>query len=435
MLEYDADDRLVWDQWLLSTSRQVGKSYLLRILAMWRLDQAEWFGEEQLVLHTGKDLPVCREVQRPARTWARRHKHDGFGAREVNGQEEVSAPDGSRWIIRGRDSVYGYSASLAFVDEAWCVGVTVVDEGLEPTMTEREQSQLGLISTAHRRSTSLFPSRRSLALDHVDDPEDVLILEWSAPPGSALGDEAAWRAASPHWSDRRATLMRAKLDRAVAGEADPEDGDEDPLESFRSQWLNDWSVERQARLSGRDEPLTNAETWAGALDLNANVIPGCPVAISCEDNYGNGAAVAFACQLPDGRTLVSGSTFARRSQAAIQAVELASRYPGARLCLPASLRAAEGFPRPPLVDAVVDVGTPAMRDGLPLVRELLGEGRLVHDGGDDLAGQVIAALVVPASTGLAVSPRSPRADLLRAAVFAVHDVMRAPVVFEPPAIF
>jgi hypothetical protein len=76
-----------------------------------------------------------------------------------------------------------------------------------------------------------------------------------------------------------------------------------------------------------------------------------------------------------------------------------------------------------------------MRDGLPMIRELLAEGRLVHDGSDTLAGQIIAALVVPASTGLAVSPRSPRADLLRAATFAVHDVCRADAVAEAPAIF
>ena len=321
------------------------------------------------------------------------------------------------------------------MDEAWCVGITVVDEGLEPTMTEREQAQLVLISTAHRRSSSLFPSRRALAIDCVDDPADVLLIEWSASPGAALDDEHAWRAASPHWTDRRETLIRAKLDRAHAGESDPDDGDEDPLEAFRSQWLNDWSVERQARLLGRDEPLTSAEIWAGALDLNANVVPGLPVTIACEDYYGNGASVAIAAQQPDGRVLVFGQTFPRRSQAASCALEYSVRYPGARLALPSSLRAAEGFPRPPQVVSIVDVGTAAMRDGLPMIRELLAEARLVHDGSDALAGQMIAALVVPASTGLAVSPRSPRADLLRAATFAIHDVCRADAVAELPAIF
>ena len=57
LMEYDDENRLIWNQRLMSTARQVGKSWLLRILAMWRLTQSGWFGEEQLVLHTGKDLP------------------------------------------------------------------------------------------------------------------------------------------------------------------------------------------------------------------------------------------------------------------------------------------------------------------------------------------------------------------------------------------
>ena len=75
------------------TARQVGKSYLLTELLLWRICQGERFGEPQLVLHTGKDLPICRDVQRPARMWARR-QGDGWYAREANGREEVGAPDG-----------------------------------------------------------------------------------------------------------------------------------------------------------------------------------------------------------------------------------------------------------------------------------------------------------------------------------------------------
>ena len=70
-LEHDADGLLVWITVLLTTSRQVGKSVLLRGGATWRLHQADLFGEEQTIMHTGKDLPVCKEVQRLARQWAK----------------------------------------------------------------------------------------------------------------------------------------------------------------------------------------------------------------------------------------------------------------------------------------------------------------------------------------------------------------------------
>ena len=435
LLEYDSDEKLVWLVALLSTSRQVGKSWLLRSLAMWRIHQAEFFGEEQLAIFTGKDLPVCREIQRPARTWAKQHRHDGYGVRETNGQEEIIAPDGSRWIIRGRDSVYGYAGTLGLVDEAWHVPGSVVDEGLEPTMVEREQGQLVLTSTAHRRATSLYPSRRAAALGDVCDPSDVLLIEWSAEPGTDLDDRQAWRAASPHWTARRERLIESKLSRARSGEGDPEDADDDPLSAFRSQWLNDWSVEREERLRGRDEPLIGAEEWSAALELSAVPTFGSPVSIAVEDWYGKGSAVAVATRLPDGRILTFGETHPRRSLAARRATELAGRYPNSRLLLPASLRAAEGFPAPPVVEALVDTGTTSTREALPLLRELLAEGVLVHDGSADLAGQVIAALVVPSSAGLAMSPHSPRSDLLRCAAWAVLDVARADIRLELPAIF
>jgi hypothetical protein len=136
LLEHDEAGGLIWLESLLSTSRQVGKSVGLRGVASWRLHQAPRFGEEQLVLHTGKDLPVCKEVQRPARAWARERRDLGYGVREQNGNEEVTAPDGSRWVVRGKDSVYGYGATLGMGDEAWGIPPGVVEDGLEPTMAE-----------------------------------------------------------------------------------------------------------------------------------------------------------------------------------------------------------------------------------------------------------------------------------------------------------
>src|SRR3546814_10551583 len=66
---------------------------------------------------------------------------------------DVCSSDLSRWLIRGRGSIYGYSASLAAVDEAWKVPPEVVDDGLEPTMAERASAQVGLISTEIGRAS------------------------------------------------------------------------------------------------------------------------------------------------------------------------------------------------------------------------------------------------------------------------------------------
>ena len=105
------------------------------------MQQTERFGEPQDVLHTGKDMAICKEVQRPVRAWARSRL--GCKVREANGEEEIELlENGSRWMLKAKEAVYGYSASLGVADEAWKVRAASIEEGLEPTMVEREQPQL-----------------------------------------------------------------------------------------------------------------------------------------------------------------------------------------------------------------------------------------------------------------------------------------------------
>jgi len=425
LLEVDAAGEFVWLVVLLSTARQVGKSVLVCMLASWRITQAERFGEEQLVVHTGKDLPVCREVQRASRAWARQHRDDGWNALDANGKEEVSAPDGSRWIVRGKDSVYGYSASMPMVDEAWDVTAAAVDEGLEPTMMERRYPQLVIVSTANRRATSLFPSRRAGAIDQLRDPEDVLLLEWSAHEESELEDEDAWRAASPHWSPRRASMIRSKVARALAGEGDVEDVEEDPVESFRGQYLNIWTPPT-ARLVGRDEPLVGVEVWAGCADVQASPGSG-PLAVAIEDYFGLGAAVGVAAWTDDGeRVLVWGGTFPGRGAALAWAERMVEQRPGSAGLCGASLLAWAQAALAPSSPLVLDgVGLAQTRGALAGMRDLIAERRLVHDAGWALTNQATSVLVVPGTAGLAISPRSPRSDLLRAVAWAAQRLVDA----------
>lgn len=93
---------LVWLSVLLTTSRQVGKSVLVGDLALWRLEQAERWGEPQLALLTSKDNAAAADVHRPSLAWARAQR---WKVREANGEQEIAAPDGSRWAIRGSGSV------------------------------------------------------------------------------------------------------------------------------------------------------------------------------------------------------------------------------------------------------------------------------------------------------------------------------------------
>jgi hypothetical protein len=65
-------------------------------------------------------------------------------------------------------------------------------------------------------------------------------------------------------------------------------------------------------------------------------------------------------------------------------------------------------------------GLAQSRTALPALRELVGSGGLVHDGGAALSAQVCNALVVPGAAGLSLSPRCPRSDLLRAVAWAAQ---------------
>jgi phage terminase large subunit-like protein len=428
LLEHDATGQLVWLDALISTARQVGKSVGLRELALWRLHQESLFAEEQLVLHTGKDLQACREVQRPARAWA---KQAGYQVREANNQEEICLPDGSRWLLRGQGSVYSYAASLAVADEAWGVHSQTVEEGLEPTLAERVNGQLVLFSTAHRRCTSLVPMRRAVALATWAHPKNTLLLEWSAPRNSDLEDRAAWRLASPHWTPGRERLLEGKLARVLAGHSEDPDED-DPVESFRSQFLNVWPARRLVATT-RAEPLVDVDTWNQALDLYAPVPDG-PLVVAIEDYFGLGAASAAAGVLPDGRVVTWGELHTSRTDAYAWAGFAIGRRDGCRVLVGASLPLAEAQAAVPEGTPVEHAGTAHTTAALPFLRSLVRAGRVAHPGSVDLLAQVKAVRLVPTSTaGLSVAHRGVRADLLKATAWCVAHA--ATPAAEPPEWF
>jgi len=422
-LEVDDQEQLVWETVVLSMARQLGKSWLLRELLFWRIHQGERFGEPQDVLHTGKDLAVCKEVQRPARVWAKA-RQQVYKVREVNGQEEVELlGDGSRWMLRAKEAVYGYSVSCAAADEAWKVRASSIEEGLTPTMAERVQPQLWLVSTAHRLATSLMLQRRQVALAGLEVGDGDLLIEWSAPRGVELDDVKAWRQASPHWSAHRQRLISKRLEAMRAGEADdPEEPD--PVESFRAQWLNQWP-KKAAMTVGDTETLLPAGLWAELADSVQSDLA--PVFVAVEDDYGRGAAVAVVAKLEDGRLDVGGWLRDDWDSAIDDVRWLVEARKVRQLLVGASLldRVPAGLPR------VTAAGARETRTGLALLRDLAVSGQLLHG---DMTPQLDEALglakVKEAPTGLFLVARGPT-HLIRALVWAVsaaHKPARVPTI-------
>jgi len=425
LLEVDAAGTLVWGAMVLTMARQLGKSWLLRELMLWRIHQGERFGEPQDVLHTGKDLAICKEVQRPARYWAKA-RPETYKVREVNGQEEIEfLADGSRWMLRAKEAVYGYSVGTAVVDEGWKVRPSSVDEGLEPTMAEREQPQLLLVSTAHRLSTALMLERRLGAVNALETGEGDLMVEWSTPRDRELDDRAGWRLASPHWTPQRERLIARKLEALRAGEIDdPEEPD--PESSYRCQWLNQWP-RTVTPAGGPLEDLLPTGMWARLAESDLTTEGAIYVAI--EDDYGRGAAVAAAGRTESGRIEVDGWLCANWDAAIGDVQRLAEWRQVRTLQVGASLLdrvPVEMSPRPR------PAGASETRVGLAIFRDLAGDGMLVHDDRTySLDDAIMAAKVRTNNTGLFLAGGA-ATHLVKAAVWAVsaaHRPVRLPAVY------
>lgn len=414
LLEVDAEGDLVWREAIISTPRRTGKSVLIRELAWWRLvDGPKLFGEPQTILHTSRTLATTLDVARPA---MKRAKDVGYWVGSATGREEIRAFDESSWLLKSEQGAYGLGAGLAICDEAWDYSPDVVAEGIQPTMMERAQAQLLIVSTAHRRATKLVPERRASALAEMAEPRRRLLVEWSSVAGEDL--LAACHAASPVWDKARRQYVEDAIDDARHAIAAP--GDIDPVSMLISQYANDWSAGRQlGRQKG--EPLVDGDRWDDA-EAGAD---GPPAVAAVEDFFGRSYAVAWAHTDPDTVDMVVGGQVVEdRPQLRLLLEGLAAGevLAGASICADAVL---EGFGAQP-------VGIRETKPALAELRRGVAEGRVFHDGSPDLTVQVGDVRVVGRDGGLAVLAGH-RSDVLRAAAWCVAHIeagrRTAPAVF------
>jgi hypothetical protein len=414
ILEHDVDGRLVWLEWLLSLARQGGKSWLLRELAMWRLQQAERIGEQQLVAHVGNKLINASEVQAEARAWAKARRGSGWLAYEQAGRQEVQTPTGDRWRCFAQASIYGFSSGFALVDEAWEILAEVVENAIEPVMAERLWPQIGIISTAHPLATSLFVDRRRMALE---PGADALILEWSSPPWLALDDREGWRLASPSWSAQRELLAEKAFRKAMKTRTSQVD-ELDPVQAFSCQYLNRWPdrVDHTVGLSGK--PLLPDGEW---LRLEAQAEIDGPVTFAIEDNAGVSVAIAAAGRTWDDRITVEAYALADRRLGWEWIMAHSAQHPGSQVLVGSALADDAAVLELGCAHEVMTLGD--TRAALSLLRQIVARQGVAHYGSPDLAEQVEALRVAEGTAGLRVTSQD-RWDLVRAAAWASAAVER-----------
>lgn len=400
-LEHDADGALVWRVIVESCPRRAGKSVRLRAMALWRVAHWDLFGERQLVIHTGKDREIVKEIHRQAWQWAIAR---GWVVRRGAGQEEIAHTTEEaehRWLVRSTEQVYGYDTTLGMVDEAWAVEPGPFDEGLEPSTMERLSPQLLLTSTAHRRATSLMPRRVANALA-AEDGETLLLL-WGARPQDDPGAEETWRAASPHWSEDRRRMIAAKHVKALAGEVDPTADDPDPMAGFVAQYTNVWRL-RAAKPDKGDSVVTE-DAWTALVEPPPLALPD---AVAVESWFADGVSVALGWR--QGTQAVVSVSDHPDLTAAVAAVK-ESGYRGT-VTVGSSLA-----DDPALKGIRVKAGEGRVAAAVTELDRLLTEDGLRHDAGDHLTGQVLAVRTQPGPDGARVVSRG-RADAIKAAVWA-----------------
>jgi hypothetical protein len=289
-LEHDEKGELIWPTVIITVGRQSGKSWLSRALCLWRLHQAELFGETQTILHVANRRQTAMEVMRPAGLWAV-NKYGKKAVKWGNMESGIEIPTGDRWLIHAANESagVGYSVSLAFIDEAWKVKRDVVDDAIAPTMAERIQPQLYLVSTAGDSQSDLMSVYRGRALDQLTNPRpgSTLLLEWSAPPDANPELESTWRWASPEWNDKRATFLRQQWNNVEES-------------AWRREWLNQW--------------VTRADHWLRDSVWNDTTDPERPLpdgtwTVAVESDFdGMGHAVAIAAPDADGNIVTRVTT-------------------------------------------------------------------------------------------------------------------------------
>jgi hypothetical protein len=308
MLEHDDNGDLIWPSVLLTVGRQQGKSTLTRAMCLWRLHHADLFGETQTILHIANTTPTALEVMRPAGIWAV-ETYGKAATRWGNTAPQIEIPSGDRWLVRAanQSAGVGYSISMIFVDEAFLVKRSVIEDSVMPTMSRRLNPQLIMTSTAGDSTSDLMISYRQRAIDKLEseDPGSVLLLEWSAPPQADMDDVTSWHWGSPDWDDSREAFLRRQWENIEP-------------EAFRRQFLNQWTAKANHWLKDRwwkatesDLQLPETGVWNVALE---------------SDFDGMGHAVAIAAPVGE-RIVVRVTTYRTIREADEQLRRIRTEHP------------------------------------------------------------------------------------------------------------
>ena len=191
------DGRFRFREALVSTGRQNGKSVALCGLI-------GWFLTHRAVTHGPQNvLSVANRLDRAESIFTRLAPVlvESFGgkARHTIGMKSVTMPDGSVWEVRAASKrLHGGSNDLIVLDELFDIAPEVLDEALRPSQIARPEPLMSAWSTAGDEQSLAMIAMREAAIAAIETGQetDTYFAEWSL-PNVDPNDERFWRWANP----------------------------------------------------------------------------------------------------------------------------------------------------------------------------------------------------------------------------------------------
>jgi hypothetical protein len=285
LLELVPGGKLRFSRALILIARQNGKSFLLKILALYFL----FMGRAHLVLGAAQSLDIAREAWSGAVDLAQ--EVDDLASevetiRYANGEQCITLNSGARYRIAAatRGAGRGLSVDLLILDElrehrdwnAW--------SALSKTTTARPNSLICCISNAGDDGSVVLNSLRASALAGED--KALGLFEWSAPEGCDLDDPQGWVSANPGLG---LTVSESALRSAMLT---------DPPAVYRTESL----CQRVDQL----DAAVDLAAWRSAADPTSTLAAVRSRVVACVDVAPDGAHItlAGAAVLDDGRVRV-----------------------------------------------------------------------------------------------------------------------------------
>lgn len=212
--------RLRFRTLLTLVARQQGKSWLLRVVALWAL----YVRRVGMVLGAAQSLDIARETWLLAVDLAKAAPECAAeipavgGVRYTNGEQCFTLTDGQRYRITAatRGAGRGLSVDVLLLDELREHRDYLAWAALSKTTLARPEALICAVSNAGDDQSVVLNDLRTRAIEAItrclreleigiggsdgDAPDPcggLFLAEWSAPEGCALDDPAGWVAAMP----------------------------------------------------------------------------------------------------------------------------------------------------------------------------------------------------------------------------------------------